>query len=323
MTLVQLRHLIALAETGSFSRAAQRAHLTQPALSRSIQALEAELGVSLFDRVGRRSELTPMGRETLERARALVSDAQALQERTRSVVRGQLGSLRIGMGSGPAVLLTTALLMEVATGRPQWRVEVARGSTELLVQRLRARTLDALVVDLRSLEPAPDLRVDEAREVRGAFMVRRGHPLASRRALPFDELADYPLASIPLSAEVSRLLVERYGPQAHPEHAVTLRCEDVASLVELARHSDAVLLSIRASGPDLIELPMQPPLAITARLGLVTLERRTTPQALSVVRDLMASALVDGPLPNPVGASRPRRARAPGAGRQGPGDQAH
>jgi hypothetical protein len=67
------------------------------------------------------------------------------------VARGQLGSLRIGMGSGPAVLLTTALLMEVATGRPQWRVEVARGSTELLVQRLRARTLDALVVHL--LEP--------------------------------------------------------------------------------------------------------------------------------------------------------------------------
>ena len=80
MTLVQLRHLIALAESGSFSRAAERTHLTQPALSRSIRALEDELGVPLFDRIGRRAELTPMGRETLERARQLVFDAQEIEE---------------------------------------------------------------------------------------------------------------------------------------------------------------------------------------------------------------------------------------------------
>jgi hypothetical protein len=65
MTLVQLRHLIALAHTGSFSKAAQAQFLTQPALSRSIRALEDELGLPLFDRVGRRVELTPFGHEPL------------------------------------------------------------------------------------------------------------------------------------------------------------------------------------------------------------------------------------------------------------------
>ncbi|MFM7704243.1 MAG: LysR family transcriptional regulator, partial [Rubrivivax sp.] len=104
MTLVQLRHLIALAETGSFSRAAERVHLTQSALSRSIQSLEEELGVALVDRVGRRAELTPVGRETLEEARRLVLDAQDLQERAVAVSRGRLGTLRLGMGSGPAAL---------------------------------------------------------------------------------------------------------------------------------------------------------------------------------------------------------------------------
>ncbi len=68
MTLVQLRHLVALAQTGSFSKAAQAQFLTQPALSRSIRALEDDLGMALFDRVGRRIELTPFGRETLARA---------------------------------------------------------------------------------------------------------------------------------------------------------------------------------------------------------------------------------------------------------------
>lgn len=296
MTLVQLRHLIALAETGSFSRAAETTHLTQPALSRSIQALESELGVALVDRIGRRAELTPMGRETFEHARHLVSDAQALHERTQSVARGLLGALRVGMGSGPAVLLMTPLLLEVTNQRPQWRVEVARGATDLLVQRLRARTLDALVVDLRSLEPAPDLQVEQVQELRGAFMVRRGHPLAKKQVVRFVDLQRYPLASIPLSDEVSRMLVERYGPDGHPAQAVNVRCEDVASLIDVAVHSDAVLLAIRASGPDLVELPLAPPLAITARLGLVTLARRTAPPALALVRELMARRLLD-PLP--------------------------
>ena len=72
MTLVQLRHLISLAQTGSFSKSADALFLTQPALSRSIRALEDELGQPLFDRIGRRSELTPFGREVVERARQLV-----------------------------------------------------------------------------------------------------------------------------------------------------------------------------------------------------------------------------------------------------------
>ena len=302
MTLVQLRHLIALAETGSFSRAAERVHLTQSALSRSIQSLEEELGVALVDRVGRRAELTPVGRETLEEARRLVLDAQDLQERALAVSRGRLGTLRLGMGSGPAALLAVPVLLEVATTRPQWRVEVARGATELLVQRLRERTLDALVVDLRSLVPADDLQVELAHELRGAFMVRRGHPLARRRRVRFEEVRAYPLAGIPLSGEVSRALVALYGAAAHPLQALNVRGEDIASLVEMTERSDAVLLSIRAAGPGLVELDMEPPMSLSARLGLVTLARRTAPQTLQVVRGLIERLLVDPP--RPAGARR-------------------
>jgi DNA-binding transcriptional LysR family regulator len=295
MTLVQLRHLIALAETASFSRAAERVHLTQPALSRSIQTLEEELGAALFDRIGRRAELTPMGREILDRARLLVLDAQDLQERARAVARGRTGRLRVGMGSGPAALLMAPLLLQVATTRPQWRVEVARGATELLVQRLRARTLDALVVDLRNLPLAEDLQVEFERELRGAFMVRRGHPLARRRALRFEDMRAYPLAGIPLSSEVASALVALYGSAAHPDQALSVRGEDISSLVEVAQRSDAVLLSIRAAAPDLVELPLNPPLNVSARLGLVTLARRTAPASLEVLRELALRLLTDPP----------------------------
>lgn len=301
MTLVQLRHLLSLARTGSFSRSAAALFITQPALSRSIGALESELGQRLFDRIGRRSELTPFGREMAERAGELVLAADDLRERARRLTpapggggSGDEGTLRVGLGSGPGSMLMTPLLLQCALQHPRLQLQVARAATEQLVQALRERTLDALVVDARSLRPAPDLDTRELHEMRGAFLVRRGHPLARRRA-PVDLalLRQYPVASTPLSDEVARVLVERYGPQAHPDVLVTLRCDELPSLVEVARRSDAVLLAIRAAAADLAELRVAPELKATARFGLVTLRRRTEPPGLQTLRALMRERLRD------------------------------
>ena len=294
MTLVQLRHLASLAQTGSFSRSAAALLVTQPALSRSIRALEDELGQRLFDRIGRHSEVTPFGREVVERARELVQAADDLRDSARRAGGGHEGVLRIGLGSGPGALLMTPLLMTAAQQSPGLRLEIARGGTDRLVQALRERSLDALVVDARSLRPAPDLSTRCLQDMRGAFLVRRGHPLARRRAAPgFDDLLRYPIAATPLSDEVARVMVEQYGPQAHPDRCITLRCEEIPSLVDVTRRTDAVLLAIRAAAPDLVELKVQPALTAMARFGLVTLARRTEPPGLSVVRDLMAQRLRD------------------------------
>jgi DNA-binding transcriptional LysR family regulator len=294
MTLVQLRHLISLAATGSFSKSAEALHLTQPALSRSIRALESELAMALFDRVGRRNELTPFGMEVLARARQLVFEADELRDRGRQMREGQGGAVRIGMGSGPGAMLMTPLLMHMAQHHPAMRVVVSRGGTELLAQALRARTLDALVVDVRSLPPATDLQISVLHEMRGVFMCRRGHPLARlRKPVGFDAVQRYPIGSTPLSDEVARMLIENYGPQAHPGLCVTLQCEEVPSLVEVARRTDTVLIAIRAAAPDLVELTMKPPMAGVARFGLVTLRHRTEAPALPIVRELMQALLRD------------------------------
>jgi DNA-binding transcriptional LysR family regulator len=296
MTLVQLRHLLSLAQTGSFSKSAAALFLTQPALSRSIRALEDELGQALFDRIGRVSELTPFGRDAVARAQELVLAADELRAHGRQASEGQGGLLRVGMGSGPGAMLMTPLLLKMAQERPRLHVQVARANTDLLVQALRERALDALVVDARSLRPAPDLDAQFLHEMKGAFMVRRGHPLARRRGeTRFEDVAAYPMATTPLADEVARLLVERYGPGAHPDSCVTLRCEEIPSLVEVTRNSDTVLLAIRAAAPDLVELKMKPALAATARFALVTLRRRTVPPTLAVVRALMDELLRDGP----------------------------
>ena len=293
MTLVQLRHLIELATNGSFSRSAIKLHLTQPALSRSIKALEDELGQPLFDRIGRKNELTVFGAHIVQRARVLVDEANELRRTGVQLQKGEIGQFRIGMGSGPGAMLMTPMLMLMATHYPRAHIDISRGSTVLLVQALRERFLDALILDIRSLQPSADLKVEVLQEMTGAFMCRPGHPLAEKNSVPFAMLRDYPVASTPLSDEVARILMERYGPQAHPDQLVNLRSEEISCLLDVVRKSDAVVLTIRASAPDLVELPVSPPLNAKARFGLVTIAARTEPPLLDKVRALMREILKD------------------------------
>ena len=295
MTLVQLRHLIELAHSGSFSKSAVKLHLTQPALSRSIKALEGELGQALFDRIGRKNELTPFGLHIVQRARVLVDEANELRLTSQQLQKGEVGQLRIGMGSGPGAMMMTPLLMLMAQEHPQAHIDISRGSTTLLVQALRDRLLDALILDIRSLQPATDLKVEALQEMVGTFMCRKQHPLAKKRSVTFEMLQAYPVASTPLSDEVARLLMERFGPGAHPDVLVNLRCEEISSLLEVARHSNTVVLTIRAAAPDLVELPLSPALNVNARFGLVTIAARTEVPLLPKVRALMGRVLKDAP----------------------------
>ncbi len=293
MRLTQLRHLVGLAECASFSKAAPALFITQPALSRSIRSLEDELGFPLFDRVGRRIELTPFGKAILERARRLLEDAKDIGAMGVNLRNGLSGRLRVGLGSGPGAFLTQPLLLDIAARRRSIHLEIARGTTDLLLQRLRARTLDALVVDILSVTPAADLRIDVSCEMRGAFLCRGKHSLARRKRVAFEDLLNYPIASTPLSEDIARLLMQRYGPAAHPDELVTLRGEELPSLVDVASHSDAILLAVRAVAPELHELRLDPPLGASAHFGLITLAGRAELPSTQILRRAMQQHLHD------------------------------
>ncbi|WP_353238717.1 LysR family transcriptional regulator [Limnohabitans sp.] len=301
MNLRHLEHWLALADTGSFSRAAEKLHITQSALSRSIQALEEDLGGPLVDRVGKKNELTPLGRSVLERARRIVHEAQELKQGAALLQQGGLGALRVGLGSGPGAMLMTPWLVYMAKHHPTVQVTVSRGSTELQLTQLRERQLDALVVDVRRVESAPDLKMTQVVEMRAGFVCRQGHPLLeyAAKGLPFEALLSYPIASIQLSQEVARLLVDHYGPQANPAQMTTLQCEDIASLLDVVGQTDAIYLGIVGAAREgldqgrLVELPMQTPLKGRARLALITLAGRTELPVMSVFRAFVQNHLSD------------------------------
>lgn len=291
MTLVQLRHFIELARAGSFVKASDVLCMTQPALSRSIKALEEELGRLLFDRIGKRIELTAFGSEVLPRSQALVEEAAQLKNCGRQISADDSGRIRLGLSSGPGALLSAAVLSHFTQHYPKFHIDIVRANTASLAEMLRDRLLDALVVDIRFLRPAPDLKVTQIAEMDGVFMCRPGHPLAAQARVGFAQLMVYPVCSTPLSEETARILVERYGEKAHPSVMVKLTSDEISHIVQVTENTDAVLLAIRASAPHLVELPVHPPLKTKARFGLITIANKSEPLFLPVIRKLMREAM--------------------------------
>ena len=285
MTLVQLRHFVVLANEGSFVRASAALFLTQPALTRSIHALEEELGGALFDRLGRRISLTTFGDEVLVRAKRLVSDADALKLTGQALHAGLIGQLRVGLSSAPGALLSTPLMLHMAEHHPQLQVHISRGRTAVLLNALREQHLDAAIIDIRDMRPSAELQVSLAFEMSAGFLVRPNHPLAQRGSpVTIEDVMAYPVASTPLSDEVARILIARYGPQANPDDMVTLRCDETMSIVDVARRSNAIVLTVNAAAVDLIRLDVSPSLDATARFGLVTLAKRQEAPAVRILR---------------------------------------
>ena len=258
-----IRHLwlfLAVAEEQHFGRAAERLGMSQPPLTAQIKALEEELGRLLFDRVGKRIELTAFGQEVLARGQALVEEAEQLKHSGRSLGRDDVGRVRLGLSSGPGAMLSTPVMKHFAQHFPRFHVDLVRGNAASLVQLLRDRQLDALVVDIRLLRPAPDLRVVQVAEMDGTFMCRPGHPLTELPRVSFRQLAAYAVASTPLSDELARILIERYGERAHPDVLVKFSSDEISHMIQVTEQTDTVLLAIRACAPHLVELPLQPPL---------------------------------------------------------------
>jgi DNA-binding transcriptional LysR family regulator len=299
MNVRHLEHFLAVADTGSFSRAAEKLFLTQSALSRSIQALEAEIDGKLLDRVGKRNELTPLGRLVRERAQRMVLEASELKRGVELMRQANAGVMRVGLGSGPGAILMTPLMCHMATFHPKVQVRVVRGPTELQLGQLRARQLDALVVDMRVVAPSPDLAIEPVAEMVGGWLVRAGHPLLERPSVGLADVLAYPVAANPLSDEVTRALVAQYGPQAHPSQMISLECNDLESLMDVTERTDTVLLCVQAAARERMEvgamavLPVRPTLLATARFAYVTLLGRSEAPVMGILREFVAQRMVN------------------------------
>lgn len=187
-TLRQLTFLSALAEHGSFSRAAEAAHVTQPTLSAGIKELETILGATLVERGARGAVLTPAGEAAVNRARIVLTEAEDLVHVARAAGEPLSGPFRLGVIPTIAPFLLPKVLPSLRTHYPKLELFLREDLTHRLVDALKDRRLDAALIALPY--DAPGIETTGVLEDEFLFAATPDHPLAKRDTLSPDMLAD-------------------------------------------------------------------------------------------------------------------------------------
>jgi DNA-binding transcriptional LysR family regulator len=159
LNLDQLSAFVSVADLGSFTAAAERAGLTQPAVSLQVKLLEQRMGVRLIERVGRRAQPSAAGVELLIHARRILGECAAAEEAMAPYKEGAVGRVRIGSGGTASIHLLPKAIAAAKKRMPGLEIMVRIGNTDEMVRDLESNALDIAVVTLpasgRSIEVEP------------------------------------------------------------------------------------------------------------------------------------------------------------------------
>lgn len=248
--LQQMRQIIALAEHGSFVRAAATLHISQPALSRSISNVERRFGKDLFLRSGTGVVPTDLGRLYIERARDLLRLADELEGDAIGQGALQRGRVAVGGGPYPAESFLGPAAARLVEHYPQVGVQVRAHNWDELLRQLRGRELDFFVAETSTLAREPDLEIEELPSRHSLhFFARAGHPLAAREQVTAIDTMAWPFATpsrVPPRVLDPMLFAHRTAAAklAVPRPFPSIECNGLAAVKRIVATSDAVSASI-------------------------------------------------------------------------------
>ncbi|MBU6282327.1 LysR family transcriptional regulator [bacterium] len=298
--LPQWRHLLAVAEHGSFVRAAAAVGLSQPALSRSIQNLERELGAPMFDRTSSGSVPTDLGRLTIARARDLVRMADDLDREARTRREVESGHVTVGGGPFPSETVLIRAAAAFSDRHPNVSLHLPSRTWEDLLRMLRSRVLDFFLAERSMLDGETDVEVEAlGTEHPLFFFARVGHPLVERGDLSVADVFDWSvIASSRIPPRVLDPLLrsrdERRAAGGTIRPFPSIECGSVGMQIGIVERSDAIAVSpieVVAEGLEqgrLALLATEPWLHL--RYGIVRLAGRPLTSAAERFRGFVVEA---------------------------------
>lgn len=280
LELRQLRHMVVLARRLNYVRAAEELGITQPTLTRSIQALERQLEIRLFDRDRGGVALTPQGKLIAERANLLLTDVDDLEHHSRMYGQAESGRIRFGMAPMPARALLQHVIEHRLKVAPSATSEVVVRDVEALWGMLVAGEIEFFVSPDRPLHDLSQAKVELLGTFPLSMIVRAGHPL-----LKDERVQDrFPLIR---SSWTGMLVPPEIQPHIQGNPNVI---EDFGTLAGLAANTDAIWLSSayaiqeELAAGSLVELLRAPQ---HVEVTLYTLRRRNrTPLADAIAATL-------------------------------------
>jgi DNA-binding transcriptional LysR family regulator len=300
LELQQLRQIVALAEHGSFVRAAAAQHISQPALSRSIQVLEQRLGSRLFTRSKSGVVPTDLGRLYLERARDVLRLADELESQAHGHASLNAGRVDVGGGPFPSDTFLADAAARFAALHPRVGVRLHSSNWDDMIRQLRSRELDFFVGEVSVIAHEADLDVRPLpTRHRLYFFARAGHPLAQSSPFRTAEIFAWPFVTPsrlpprilePLLTEQRKSIADGQPARLWP----SIECTGVSTVKRTVANSDTVAASILASIAAELQdgrcvlLGTEP--WLTLQYGIVSLRSRPWTQAAMKMRDLVLAA---------------------------------
>jgi DNA-binding transcriptional LysR family regulator len=279
LQLRHVQHAVALAEEGSYTAAARRLNLSQPALSRSIQTLEELLGAPLFDRTSAGIVPTTIGSIMLERGRLLLQDATNVEREVRLALGLETGSLTIGAGPYPANISVGQACGLLLRDHPRLRVDIRVADWQSLLESVLDGTLDFAVAEVSTTAEDSRFETETLPRHQGYFICNPRHPLVRETALTLERVRAFPIVSSSLPARFKSI-------------DATIRVDTFRLLRDIVIHSDVIGLATASQvrmdeqAGLLTRLPLELPW-MHSQYGFIRLRNRTpSPAALAFMARL-------------------------------------
>ncbi|MDX2038845.1 MAG: LysR family transcriptional regulator [Isosphaeraceae bacterium] len=305
----QLRHVLALHEHSNFKRAAKSLGISQPALTKSLQRLESELGVTLFDRRSKAVVPTQFGQAVVDRARRVTAEYDAIPAEIDLLAGLHRGELLVGAGPVIADTLISEAVVRLIQRHPRLRIVVHVDDWRSLTDALHKGEISLFVAETSEAVTDPGLEVAPLPSESGFWVARAEHPLVGRTGLTMAELFEYPTISTKLPERILRWLdanKELLGEQRTP--VPTVECDDYPLIKRILRTSDCVSYCPRSNVVDELArgelkiLEVDGP-SFRTNSGIITLRERSLPPAarafISELRSIVSEVHGSNPSDEP------------------------
>jgi DNA-binding transcriptional LysR family regulator len=244
MDLPQLEMFLAVAEEGSFTRAGERLHVSQSAVSRQIGLLERELGGKLFHRDRLRTTLTPAGELLAATASGLSRQLGDVAEQISEVHGLKRGRLRLAGGMSVCMYILPRLLKRYRSLHPEVDLRVTSGTSEAVLRKLRSHEVDLALLTLPILER--DMEVVPVLKEEMVVVAAPGHPLVARSTVHPRDLAGHPLILYELGSR-TREAVEGFLREEGVRYEVAMETENAEIIKAMVANGNGVTILSHAT----------------------------------------------------------------------------
>lgn len=289
ITQRRLQHLLTVVEHAHFGRAAQSLNISQPALTKSLQALEAELGVTLLDRKRSAIALTAFGKLVVQRSKTWLTAEEDLRREIAMLAGNEIGSLRVALGPYPSTTSGFSSAARLLAQHPTIRITIREAGWRDVASLVNAQTVDLGIAEISMLEGHEHFATERVGQHQGYLFCRKGHPLLDKGPVTLWQLLEFPWVSPRMPYRVSSMLPKALGAAGSldPMNGDFVPAIEVDVPLQVANfliHSDAVApatlttMEQRLRAGEVAVLPVTG-LPLRTNYGFIYLKNRSLPPA--------------------------------------------